>query len=539
MDEPQVEPASPGLGWALAGMSAGAAVIHFAMVPVHVGSGWEDTLGFALAGWFQLITAAMVLMDRTSVRLYQAIVVANVAFVGVWLWSRTAGLPWGPTPGVAEQVAAIDLVAVGLEVGVVLVALRLALAPEHRTSARIAPALLAVRALGLATVVVTSPDAANHSHANVPTGLAALRAKVDQQRCDRRFNIGAYWKEASYLGVDTEWGGTPPAVAGSATSPDGHDHGAAASSGAVTTTTDPDPYQGRGSPGLDRMVSATSLAATSEVEAANLINALSSGSERDYRAWLWWLRSSGALNHAHPVTSATTSAEDGSGHGGHVGPQPWVALTSQAQCDRLAKELALARKTALRYPTVADAEEAGYHLVTGYLPGIAAHYIKGSLIDGTFEIERPEMILYDGVEPDSHVVGLSYYLWHPGDNKPTQGFTGDNDHGHRHIGLCSSPSGVIIGDSTTSEADCAARGGSKNDGSKGWMSHAWVVPGCESPWGVFSAANPLLDGDLMKASGKDGGHCAGAGLRDRYQMDEGRTGGDGESAAATGATPAD
>ncbi|MFN8017414.1 MAG: hypothetical protein U0P45_04750 [Acidimicrobiales bacterium] len=531
MDEEQVEAGAPHLGWALAGLSAGAGVIHFAMVPVHSGSGWEDTLGFALAGWFQLLTAALVLMDRGSKRLYQAIMVANLAFVGAWLWSRTAGLPWGPTPGVAEPVAAIDLVAVGMEVGVVLLALRLALAPGQRTTGRLAPALVAVGALGLATVVVTSPDAANHSHANVPTGLDALRADVEAKRCDRDLNIPAYWKEASYLGVDTDWGGSPPTVAGSVTSPDGHNHGATVASGAATTTTDPDPYQGRGSPGLDDMVSATSLAATSEIEAANLINALSSGSDRDYRAWLWWLRSSGALNHSHPVTSATSTAEDGSGHGGHVGPQPWVAVTSKAQCDRLLREVALARATALKYPTVADAEKAGYHLVTGYLPGIAAHYIKGSLIDGRFEIDKPEMILYDGVKPTSHVVGLSYYLWHPGDNKPTQGFTGDNDHGHRHIGLCSSPDGVIIGDSTTSEADCAARGGTKDDGSKGWMSHAWVVPGCESPWGIFSAANPLLDGELMAHSGKDGGHCAGAGQRDRYQMDDVAPADDGESAA--------
>ena len=533
MDEPEIERGAPHLGWALAGMSAGAGAIHLAMVPVHSGSGWEDTLGFALVAWFQLLTAAMVLMDRGTKRLYQVVAVANVSFVGVWFASRTVGLPWGPTPGVAEKVAAVDLVTVLLEVGVVLVALRLALAPAQRTRARLAPALLAVGALGLATVVITSPDAANHSHATALTGLDALRADVEEARCDRDLNIPAYWSEASYLGVDTDWGGSPPVVAGSVTSPDGHDHGASvAPAGAITTTTDPDPYQGRGSAGLDKMVSATSLAATSEIEAANLINALSRGSEKDYKAWLWWLRSSGALNHAHPVTSATTSAEDGSGHGGHVGPQPWVALTDPAQCRQLHRELALARTTAMRYPTVADAEKAGYHLVTGYLPGIAAHYIKSSIIDGTFEIDQPEMILYDGVEPDSHVVGLSYYLWHPGDNKPTQGFTGDNDHGHRHIGLCSSPEGVIIGDSTTSEEDCAARGGTKNDGSKGWMSHAWVVPGCESPWGVFSAANPLLDGDLMKASGSDGGHCAGAGLRARYRMDEVAASDQGESAAA-------
>ena len=50
------------------------------------------------------------------------------------------------------------------------------------------------------------------------------------------------------------------------------------------------------------------------------------------------------------------------------------------------------------------------------------------------------------------------------------------------------------------------------------MSHAWVVPGCESPWGVFSAATPVLDRTLGEASTTDGGSCAGSGVRDRYRL---------------------
>ena len=34
------------------------------------------------------------------------------------------------------------------------------------------------------------------------------------------------------------------------------------------------------------------------------------------------------------------------------------------------------------------------------------------------------------------------------------------------------------------------------------MSHAWVVPGCESPWGVFSGATPVLDDDLGENVGQ-------------------------------------
>jgi hypothetical protein len=90
------------------------------------------------------------------------------------------------------------------------------------------------------------------------------------------------------------------------------------------------------------------------------------------------------------------------------------------------------------------------------------------------------------------------------------------------VGLCNKAGVGVIGDSTLTAEQCAAIGGIKSDGSKGWMSHAWVVPGCESPWGVFSAASPLLDGKLEQASTTNAGACSGSGVRDRYELRSGR-----------------
>jgi hypothetical protein len=56
------------------------------------------------------------------------------------------------------------------------------------------------------------------------------------------------------------------------------------------------------------------------------------------------------------------------------------------------------------------------------------------------------------------------------------------------------------------------------------MSHAWVVPGCESPWGVFSGVTPVLEGELTQQAGKDGGGCAGSGVRARYDLSPGEVG---------------
>ncbi|MEZ5254206.1 MAG: hypothetical protein R2689_10160 [Microthrixaceae bacterium] len=67
----------------------------------------------------------------------------------------------------------------------------------------------------------------------------------------------------------------------------------------------------------------------------------------------------------------------------------------------------------------------------------------------------------------------------------------------------------MIGDTSLSAEECAERGGRKTGGESGWMMHAWVVPGCKSPWGVFSAATPLLDSALRETSGADGGARAG------------------------------
>jgi hypothetical protein len=207
---------------------------------------------------------------------------------------------------------------------------------------------------------------------------------------------------------------------------------------------------------------------------------------------------------------------------GHAGPHPWEAMVDPQACAQLESELGRARATAARYPTVTEAVADGYFRVTGYVPGIAAHYMKFDIVDETFEIEQPEMLLYDGTKPESKIIGLSYYVQLEGTAQPTQGFTGSNDHYHRHLGLCVSGEGVI-GDSTTTDEECQARGGAKAPGFEGWMSHAWVVPGCESPWGVFAAVNPLLDDALGKASGANDGGCQAAGVRDRYDLAPGRS----------------
>lgn len=536
----RVAPGSQPLAYLLAGLMAGAGIIHLVMVPIHAGgSSLLDPLAFAAAGWFQLAVAAAILTGSARRWVFTATVVANLAMVGVWVWSRTAGLPVGSHAGVAEDVGTVDLLCVGLELAAVALAGALLLARHPLRTGVLAPALGAVAVLGLTTTVIVAPDTAEHgghTHGEAAddhhggTDHVAEMAALDRRRCDLGFNPTAFWQEAEALGVDT--------YAGGAMAP--HDTSDGSLESVVGST---QPLGGRGSPGLDRLISATSAAGGGEVAAAQLVVALSGAEDEDYRAWQAWMRASsasgaGGSGHDHGGSSSTSSAssaapDDNAGHGGHAGPQPWIAMTDQRQCVQLAQELQQARDVTGRFETAADAMAAGYSKTTTYVPGIASHYIKYDLVDDTFDIAEPEMILYDGEGPDAHVVGLSYYLLHEGDAEPSQGFTGPNDHFHRHVGLCRRD-GLVIGDSTTSEEDCRARGGEKADGGNGWMNHVWVVPGCESPWGMFSGASPLLDVQLAKQSGDNDGGCSASSVRDRYDLSPGGSSPPGRAESAAG-----
>ena len=173
--------------------------------------------------------------------------------------------------------------------------------------------------------------------------------------------------------------------------------------------------------------------------------------------------------------------------------QPDQPLDTATQA-LLAQQLVTAREAAMKFPTVADAEAAGYRLVGGFGPGAGAHYIGGPLTGpGPFDPTKAQSLLYDGTSPDSRIVGLMYFGM--GETAP-EGFAGPNDHWHRHSRVCTKFTNGIIDvpfppDSDVTKAQCDAVGGSYMK-ITGWMVHAWVVPGWESPAGVFSHENPNL-----------------------------------------------
>jgi hypothetical protein len=177
----------------------------------------------------------------------------------------------------------------------------------------------------------------------------------------------------------------------------------------------------------------------------------------------------------------------------------------------LRAQLLQARDVALRYPTVADATAAGYHVAGAFAPGSGAHYIGGPLtMPGPFHADQPQTLIYAGTSPTSEITGLMYYGM--GETAP-EGFAGPNDHWHRHSNVCIKGGGGGIdvpfpADAEVTLAQCTGAGGTLMK-ITGWMVHAWVVPTWESPLGVFSHDNPNVrcaDG-TYKTDAR--GFCAG------------------------------
>lgn len=205
--------------------------------------------------------------------------------------------------------------------------------------------------------------------------------------------------------------------------------------------------------------------------------------------------------HTNVVVAADgTSACEQSGYGnegnaghGHRGPVPFSPLDAKTRAS-LAAQVQQSNEVVAKYPTAAAAEAAGWRRITPYVPCIAAHYLNSSVLDGTFDPTTPEILLFDGTDPDSHIVGLSYLAFTDPESPPA-GFAGDNDPWHIHRQLCIGAQGVV-GDENTSDEQCEARGGRVVPLNNLWMMHMWNVPGWDSRWGLFSSEHPDLGGAI-------------------------------------------
>ena len=160
-----------------------------------------------------------------------------------------------------------------------------------------------------------------------------------------------------------------------------------------------------------------------------------------------------------------------------------------------------ALKTASVYPNfegrfrrlVADAEAAGLRRAGPFAPGLGAHYINFANASGPPNgvmtddwIARPLAWMYDGTKPTSRIAGLFY----GSAVKDPEGFAGPNDvwHAHRNACIVQTPTGIdapLGADQPVTKAQCDAVGGMLIRQTQQLL-HVWVVPGYESPEGVYA-----------------------------------------------------
>jgi hypothetical protein len=204
-----------------------------------------------------------------------------------------------------------------------------------------------------------------------------------------------------------------------------------------------------------------------------------------------------AASDSSAASAGSAGATDVNGQ--HVHGVKAQDIAAEAQPDQpldaptralVAEQLSAARAHAMQYPTVADASAAGYRLAGGFAPGSGAHYVGGPMTGGgPFDPNAVQSLIYDGTSPTSKIVGLMYYAM----GEAPEGFAGPNDHWHRHSSVCIKPtaSGIDVpfpADADVTQAQCSGAGGQFMS-ITGYMVHAWVVPGWESPQGVFSHEN--------------------------------------------------
>ena len=162
------------------------------------------------------------------------------------------------------------------------------------------------------------------------------------------------------------------------------------------------------------------------------------------------------------------------------------SLTPQ-ESETLDAEFATATAARTRFDTVAEAEALGYVQGSGVSDGSGAHWIKWTLVDRPFDIENPSMLLFDELKRGEPMELIAYSYWVASEHTP-EGFAGETDQWHRHLGMCFD-GGWLKDDNIPDRRSCA---GDWINGSDLWMLHAWVVPGLENSYGQFHNVNPLL-----------------------------------------------
>lgn len=174
------------LNVAAAMLALGAAAIHAAVTPGHLREYAPFGLGFAALAVVQ-VAVAMAAISGQLRRIQWPVLIVTLAVIGVWVVSRTLGLPIGPEAWHAEPIGLADSVATLFEVALVAVLLLRISAPSRawfaarRWNERMSLAVIPlVGVLGLLALVAMASLSAQSDHHAPGAGLDTSRATSHQ-----------------------------------------------------------------------------------------------------------------------------------------------------------------------------------------------------------------------------------------------------------------------------------------------------------------------------------------------------------------------
>ena len=124
-------------------------------------------------------------------------------------------------------------------------------------------------------------------------------------------------------------------------------------------------------------------------------------------------------------------------------------------------QLARAKQATERYRDVRNAVADGYMDINVVIPNMGRHFLKHALLDATFEVERPEILVYapdQGGDSTLQLVAVEYAVPESLSVNAPEGFEGSADHWYVNQAF-----GI-------------------------WTLHAWVWK--ENPAGIFYPTNP-------------------------------------------------
>ena len=275
----------------------------------------------------------------------------------------------------------------------------------------------------------------------------------------------------------------------------GHDDGATTT---TTNTADADHHDEAGEAGIAAALVEDgidpSAGGEAKVDPKTVAGALTQGASG---------RADGKHDHGqHPTFTTFVSVDNPTG----LLEQFPDGTLEESDIDVLRTQVEQVRAVAEKYPTQAAAEAGGYRNTTTDVPFMGHHYLNNAFVtDGVFDPNKPEGLLFSKIDDGPPKLVGVWFLLLPGANPgltfevEPEGFAGDLDLWHAHVGLCLG--GTKGASEGVTKEECDTTGGNYIRDLR-WMMHVWVTPETtENPAGFFAYLNEDLYEKQVAAKG--------------------------------------